>query len=825
MISRQPVPQFSDTRAVGRAALGIFLPILLLFFFSGASGLVYQVLWIRVLTRIFGSTTFAVSALLAAFMAGLGCGSYLASRYLRHVRQPLRWFGACEMGIGLYALALNEFLPSIQELFLAVLSRWGLAAQVLLSFVLLVPPTTLMGASLPLLVKQTIASMRSMGLRTGLLYAINTLGAAAGCFAAGFYAVEHWGMKATTETAALSNVLVGIAGIGLSFLLRETSLPAGESEEAQTGASPRALPWAIAAFTASGFAAIGLEVVWTRLFTLVLKGYSYSFTSMLTVVLLGIAFGSLAFAPRADRSRDLESLFGVLQMAIGISVVGLTSLLVFAEASQVYFLYLFGYDWFGYTMMKFLVSLVILGIPTFLFGAQFPVVSRIATESARRAGDRVALLYAANVAGSIAGALLTGFALIPLLGSHASLRLLAAAMMVSGALLFVRREFSPASRRSLVAAGGIAVFIGVMVATPADLSLRIHESWLAPGEHTSYYDEGATATVFVAKHSQEVENDARILVNGSSASNSTHYGLTVNRIQGSIPFLFERMPRKVFATCFGTGITFGTVGQFDVAMDGVEISSEVIDAAGEFARLNYDARGNPRIRIHIDDGRNFLLKSRERYDAITMEPMPPAIAGVSDLYTREFYGLCRERLAPGGVMSQWVPLYFLTLEDVQMLYRTFAESFPHVLVFHHMYDTFLVGSDQPLVLDPEAFENRLTSGNLRRDLEKIGLGTLPEIYGTFLMDRDAALRFSAGAPIVTDDRPLVEYTGPKAVDISTTPTNYLELVKFSTPITEVLDKERVSPELLRSLGERFRLKKEEWDVTRERFQQRQSSQR
>jgi spermidine synthase len=314
-------------------------------------------------------------------------------------------------------------------------------------------------------------------------------------------------------------------------------------------------------------------------------------------------------------------------------------------------------------------------------------------------------------------------------------------------------------------------------------------------------------------------DDARILVNGHSASNSTHYGLTVNRIQGSIPFLFERMPRKVFATCFGTGITFGTVGQFDVEMDGVEISPEVIDAAGEFAKLNYDARGNSRIRIHIDDGRAFLLKSRERYDAITMEPMPPAVAGVSDLYTREFYGLCRERLAPGGVMSQWVPLYFLTLEDVRMLYRTFAEAFPQVLVFHHLYDTFLVGSDQPLALDPEAFSSRLTSAALRRDLEKIGLGTLSEMYGTFLMDRDAALRFSSGAPIVTDDLPLVEYTGPKAVDISTTPTNYLELVKFATPVTEVLDPEKVSPELIRSLEERFRLQKEEWDLTRARFEQ------
>ena len=299
-----------------------FLLVLALFFLSGASGLVYQVIWVRLLTRIFGTTTFAVSALLAAFMAGLGLGAALASRYLMKVRHPLRWFGALEIGIGLYALALNAMLPACQELFLGLVSHLGLSmvgenfAKVALSFIVLVPPTTLMGASLPLLVKQSVNRLSTVGLRTGTLYAINTLGAAGGCFVAGFYAIPLWGMESTTELAAAVNSFVGLAAITLSFLLAKPEpdkldrldRPDGP-ESAKTTSKLR---WAIAAFTVSGFAALGLEVVWTRLLTLVFKGYSYSFTAMLTVFLIGIALGSVAFARAADRSRDPEALLGIL---------------------------------------------------------------------------------------------------------------------------------------------------------------------------------------------------------------------------------------------------------------------------------------------------------------------------------------------------------------------------------------------------------------------------------------------------------------------------------------------------------------------------------
>ena len=288
--------------------------VLGLFFLSGASGLVYQVIWVRLLTRIFGTTTFAVSALLAAFMAGLGLGSALASRYLSKLRHPLFWFGVLEIGVGLYALALHALLPEGERIFLSLISGLGLSLfgesllKVGLSFVVLLPPTTLMGASLPLLVKQTVSSVSSVGLRAGTLYAINTLGAAGGCFAAGFFTIPLWGMETTTQIAAAANGFVGLVAIALG--LRLDAKPAEVTpEEHNTKTSLAALRWAIAAFTVSGFAALGLEVVWTRLLTLVFKGYSYSFTSMLTVFLTGIALGSVAMSRRADRTRVIRRAF------------------------------------------------------------------------------------------------------------------------------------------------------------------------------------------------------------------------------------------------------------------------------------------------------------------------------------------------------------------------------------------------------------------------------------------------------------------------------------------------------------------------------------
>ncbi len=811
-----------------------FFAVLILFFLSGVSGLVYEVIWIRLLTHIFGTTTFAVSALLATFMAGLGLGSYLSGRWLVHRGQQLVWFGSLEIMVGIYAVCLPWLLPIAEGIFINATAAMELSMygenllKVLLALVVLLPPTTFMGATLPLLCQHSIERMGHLGLRVGSLYALNTLGAAVGCFLAGFYAIPTLGVSGTTWAAVAVNLTVGTSAIALGAGRRFKSTksdplqapPPPEQPHPVASTYPRrTLVLVVAAFALSGFAALGLEVVWTRMFNLIFVGFTYSFSSMLTVFLLGLALGSLVLSRRADRSEDPLRLFGLLEMAIAIMVLAPAPLFVEAQGWINILGLMLGGRWEGFAIAKFAVAFVILFSPTFLFGATFPVVSRIVTRNVAGLGGTIGRVYAANVAGGIAGAFTTGFFLVPFLGTQTSLCLLSLILLVMGMTMVAM------SPRWSFATKGISLALAAIMALaslqngPPDISRAIHESWLNDGERISFYKEGAGATVMVAEaRDPDQYMTKRILVNGSSASNSSFYGLSVNRIQGCLPFLFERMPRKVLAICFGTGITFGTLTQFDVErVDGVDISPEVIEAAPRFREENYDVVGSPKIRIHIDDGRNFLFKSRIKYDAITMEPMPPALAGVVDFYTREFYELCREHLERGGVVSQWVPLYYLGPDDVKMLYRTFAESFPHAMVFIHEFDTFMVGSDRPLDLSWPRFSGRLHSDELRRDLESINLSMPEQFLGTYLMDRAAMLRLAGEAPILTDDMPFVEFTAPKW-DFSFLAPSFLALTAHAQPASLYLS-EDTSPLVREALDKLHRDNALRWKMARDRAEE------
>lgn len=798
----------------------MIVPILLLFFLSGACGLVYEVVWVRMLTRVFGTTTFAVSALLASFMGGLCLGSWLSGRLLARRGRALILFGLCELGVGAYALTLPWLMPVAERSFLGAAGDAGLGPlgermlKLLLSAVLLVPPATLMGATLPLLAQHTVERFTHLASRTGLLYAVNTFGAVVGCALAGFVAIPSLGIRGTTRAAAAVNFAVGLTAVIAAGLERKqvgSSAFLGEEVPAGSVLYPaRAVRWATAAFAVSGLAALGLEIVWTRLVAVVFTGYTYSFTVVLTVFLLGIGAGSLAVGPVADRSRDPLRLLGLIQIGIGLSALALAPLFSRAQGWARALAPDLGGGWGGETAAKVAVSAALLLPPTVLFGAGFPVATRVAARNVRGLGAVIGALYAANVAGGIGGSFLTGYALIPIFGSHQSLRILCGLVLLLGVGLVLVSPASPERRRTAAALLGAAGAVIGLLAWPADVSREIHKSWLVRNEILAFYEEGVEATVMVGESPGPAGTVAkRILVTGSSASNSTHYGLSVNRIQGSIPFLFERAPRKVLAICFGTGITFGTLAEFQPdRVDGVEISREVLEAAGLFAEFNYDATRNPRLHLHVDDGRNFLLKSRERYDAITMEPMPPALAGVVDFYTRDFYGLCRAHLEPGGVLSQWVPLYFLGPGDVRMLYRTFAEAFPHALVFGYKFDTFLVGSDRPLDLSGRRFVERLLSARLEHDLAALGLSRPEQMLRTFLMGREAMLRFASGSPVVTDDLPYIEFTAPRSAGLDHALENLVSLVALAEPASLYLKPGEPEADRLRAaLDEAFRARR------------------
>jgi spermidine synthase len=769
--------------------------LLALFFLSGACGLVYQVVWLRELSLVFGTTTFAVSAVISSFMAGLGLGSYLSGRYLAPRGRALRLFGTMEVGVGLYALVLPWLLALVERSFTRAVGGLGLTVygesvlKLGLSFAVLLVPTSLMGATLPLLAAHTVERFGHLGTGVGRLYALNTLGAAFGCFVAGFAAIPLLGVTGSTWAAAALNFTVG----GLAIALGRGGKPQTAAGPGPEEAAPQALygdatlRWAIAAFAVSGFAGLGFEVVWTRLITLIFTGTTYAFTTMLAVYLVGIAAGSLAFGRVADRSADPLRLFGMLELGIGVSVLAMAPLFTRGPGWVAWLLAALGGGWVAEATAKFAVGAALLLLPTFLFGATFPVVSRVAARSLAGLGATIGRLYAANVAGGIAGAVAAGFVLVPLIGTDQTLRTLCGALLMLGLILVAASPV--ASARGTLAAAALGLTGAALAAVTAysDVSQAIHRVWLQPGERVTFYREGAEATVWVA----ESPAAKRILVNGSQATGTSRAAISINRLQGVLPFLFERMPRRVLAICFGSGTTFGTVSEFPSArVDGVEIAPQVIQAAGRFRRENYDVLHNPRFSLHLDDGRNFLLKSRDRYDAITMEPMHPAKTGVVNFYTRDFYALCRAHLEPGGVLSQWVPLYNLQPSDVKMLYRSFTESFPYALVFLYSHDTFLLGSDRPLDLSAARFTGRMPSARLQQDLTFLGLDTPAHMLATFLMGREAMVRFAGDAPVVSDDRPLVEFTGPKSLNgADTIPGNFRALIPYAEPATRYLGTE------------------------------------
>lgn len=806
-----------------------FVALLALFFVSGACGLSYQVLWMRLMSRVFGTTTFAVSVLLASFMAGLGLGSYLAGRLLSRRRDLLRLFAVAELGVGIYAAVLPGFLPLLERLLLETVGFFGVGSvaesglKLLLGLAVLLTPTTLMGLTLPLLAQHAVLTVGQVGFRVGTLYAVNTLGATAGCFVSGFFLVPELGVTGTTRLAVTGNFIVAALALALSIRAPERTAGGASTETDPGPAQGRLYPegcfkWVAIAFAASGFAGLALEVVWTRLLTLVFESNTYSFTTMLTTFLTGIGSGSLVAAWLTDRARDPLKLLGVVEIGIGLSSLGIASLFVRSPDWVRVSGLLLGGTWEDFALAKFLVAFALLLVPTFLFGASFPLAAKVATRSVSGLGETVGYLYSANTVGGIFGSFLAGWVLLPALGTDGTLRLLSSGLVLVGLVLVLLNPLVSRGFRFAVAAACVGAFV-VAAGRVSDPSRRLHERTLRSAEAVVFYREGPTATVMVAAHAADsIESQARRLtINLYTASDSSPVAARKARVQGVIPFLFEKAPQSIVNLTMGSGISCGTLGRFTAEdVDCIDISPEVIEAVRYFNKANYDLTANRRVRVHLDDGRHFLLKRRSRYDSITMEPMPPGLSGMAYFYTADFYALSRTRLTPGGIIAQWVPLYLLGVDDVKLLYRTFARSWPYTMLFNIDFDTYMVGSDRPLRLLAEGLSKRAESPVVQSRLREARLLEARELLAMFLLSRDAMLEYAGPGPLMSDDIPYVEFSGPRA-KASETSLNLLQVTRFAEPVTRYLELSGSEGEALRAvLDADFALKVEAWRMARAR---------
>lgn len=769
------------------------------FFLSGATALVYEVLWIRMLGLIFGHTVFAVTTVLAAFMAGLGLGSWLFGRIADRQLRPLRLYGLLEIGVGAFCLLVPLLLPVVELAYRALARGLGLSflafslVQFLLVLLLLLPPTTLMGATLPLLSRLFATEPASLGRRVGLLYALNTLGAMVGTALAGYLLLPALGMQATLGLAASVNLVLG----GLLVLAdrRLASPPAPAIDQVVGPARPGALLTTVGLGVA-GAAAMVYEVAWTRALSLIIGSSTYAFTAMLLAFLLGLALGSAVFSRLFGARRLGPAAFGLVQLGVGAAALGI--LPVFERLPDVIVRALTISLAPGF-VLAVQVSLAVAAMlaPTLLIGAGFPCAVQAVARGPARVGGDVGRLYAVNTLGAIVGTILGGFVLMPLAGVQGALKIAVAVNLLLGAVLIVAsRRGGP--RWQVVAAGALAlVIVGGLAVVPAwnpsvmaagaAVYPRQYEPFSGHGglarataaSQLLFYRDGLTATVSVHR-----EGPTTLLrVNGKTdASNGVDMHMQL--MLGHLPMLLNPDARSALVIGLGSGVTAGALTTHPVErIDVVEIEAAVVEAAGFFRHESREVLRNPKVHLAIADARNYLLASDRRWDVIVSEPSNPWIGGVATLFSREFYALARSRLAPGGVMVQWIDGYTIRPEDLKMVLKTFRTAFPATTIWHAhgVADFMLVGAQEPRPLDLARVQEAWSaSPALREDFRRLGFRAPWAFLADFLLAEPDAARLTLGADLNTDDLLPLEFSAPKSLHRDTAATNYRMVRAFRT---------------------------------------------
>jgi spermidine synthase len=761
---------------------------------SGVAALVYQLLWTRQLGLVLGNTVGAVSTVLASFMGGLAVGSALAARMVDRLPRPMlsRVYAGLEVGIAAFGLGLPFLLAAPLPHLVGV--RFAFAAGLLLL------PTALMGATLPTLAALWRPDAARLGRAAGLLYAANTLGAVAGSLATAFVLLPVLGVVRSSVTAALLNLGAGaLVWLAAKPVGAEATPPpprapkSAKRDQRRTVEAPATdrLPAhaALAVIALSGLGALANEVAWTRALTLLIGPTAYAFAFIVTAVIAGLAIGSAAAALVADRLRHPGPVLGLVELgAAGASlavVEGIGRLPVVVAG-----LVRDNADRMPRLMaLEFAGVFALLVLPCVLFGAAFPLAVRLGAGNAG-AGEAIGRAYAWNTAGAIAGALLAGFLALPRLGLEATLVAAAAVHAVAGAAAL---GLSRPSRTRLVASAALLALLAASTRLvggwdPALLAGGAYKyAAYAPPDRLEeelragdlvFYREGRTATISVKR----LGGTLSLAVDGKVDATSAGDMLT-QRMLAHLPLLLHPRPREVCVIGLGSGVTAGSaLAHEGTRVDAVEISPEVVEAARLFSHVNRGALGDPRLRVLVDDGRNHLLLTDRRYDVIISEPSNPWMAGVSALFTRDFFRLARERLAPDGLFCQWAHMYNMAPEDLRTVVAGFTDVFPEAALFLlNEGDVLLLGAAGDLPR-PEAatLQARMTAPAVRDDLAGVQVKSTYGVASLFALGPPDLARWAGSAPRHTDDRPVLEFRAPRSLHADTSRANWEEIERAAS---------------------------------------------
>jgi spermidine synthase len=788
--------------------------LLPLFFLSGATALAYQTVWVRELQLVFGTSTFAISTVLASFMGGLAIGGFLMARIADKVARPLAAYGAFEIGIGLYAVVFPIIVGVVTPAYLGVWRAlepgpvlFGLVQFAFVGSTLLLP-TAAMGATLPLLARFATLRLGAAGERVGTLYAVNTAGAVAGTILCGFVLLPTLGREQTTWLAASANLALGFGAIALDRWAHSTEHTpvVDDVDERPDAAALATLRVVVASIALAGFSALIYEVAWTRVLGLMLGGSTYTFSVMLVAFLTGIALGGRLGGPLADRwlasggVRRVLLWFAAIEVAI--AVVSYLLMYVYPELPFVYVWLFDAFDTIQRPRATFAVSLAVAALvmtpPAVLMGMHFPVAVRAVVGHGGRLGAPVGLVYGANTLGGVFGAFLAGFVFLPNLWVQGTMFVAACAELLAAALLVVTAMRGAGQRWVFAAPVGLLAIALLFVARkpPWDPMLMTAgmyhyvshfedhtregiENYTLTSYEMLYYEEGLSSVVTVAKNR---DSNNRWLANNGKVDASTTSDMPTQVLCSLLPIQFVDDPKDVLVIGLASGITAGAVSLVpDVeTLEVVELEPAIRRAARWFDQWNHHVLDDPRLHLVQNDGRNHVLLAPEHsYDVIVSEPSNPWISGVSNLFTKDFLEIGKTRLKPGGVWSQWVQMYGMDSHDLRILLKTFADVYPHVLVFATIEDAdlVLVGSESPLVPTEQSALKLLGWPLVRRELKQVDIRGPFDLISLYQFGRDAIVEFSADLPLNTDDNMIIEYGAPLNLHTDTSTENYRLLLE------------------------------------------------
>ena len=774
---------------------------------SGVASLIYQVVWVRRLVLVYGSTTLATSTVLVTFLGGLAIGAWLWGKIAdRHTQWGMALFGLVEAATGLYGFASIWLLRAVEvvyaRLYPIVEGAGGVGGgvQFVLSSIVIAPAAVLMGGTVPLLARAASVGKTSPAGPAGALYGWNTVGAACGAALATYGLLPVLGLRGAVTLAAVGNLLVAALALLADAAIRRSALPPAktpdvfsnrERDEGSLDGTRRLI--VLQALALSGLAAMIYEVTWARILALMVGSSVYAFGALLVVVLAGLGIGSALYARRRADAAGHVRAFGVLELLIGLSSL-LSLIAVPALPEIVVRLHPVVRDAFGLQIAEHLgIAGALALVPALLFGATFPAAVG-SLGGLQRIGRAIGRTYAANTVGSVAGAYLAGFMLIPALGLRTAIILGVVANLVAGASLLLSGAGRRTGRVAAVAAAAAAA-MAMMIAPAWSKEALVAGGALAAAHHGSvaglraqtaarrllFYQDGISATLSV-----EQAGTYRILrINGRTNASTAPADMLVQVLPAHLPMLWHPSPRRVFIIGLGSGITAGVVARYPVErLDVAELEPAGPRAARLFDAENQRVLSDRRVRVHPTDARARLQGSPDRYDVIISIPSHLWVAGTATLYTREFYQTAAARLEGDGVFVQWVQKAGLDPQAFRLVVATFMRSFPHTTVWsagptHAVL--FGTRSAQRWALDRLRSRMAETPG-AADDLRRIGIWHPLAVFGAFVLGEEDVVRFAGGVrrPL-SDDWPVIEFSAPRSVFDDTAPaiTAGLEEVRRS----------------------------------------------